>query len=387
MIKSLWKNNRGIGLVKGILLILLLILVVFLAYEILYVDLFDIVKKSDNPIGDVSNIVKDYIQTGNNREKNEQSIEQNIEKIEPIINGTNHQSGENINSTNHYYYSQLDDVGKTIYKGLEDNIEKMKSGTYKIDFGTKFNTLLKSDKGEEKLNVSFQSAWNAYTYDYPGIFYIDVTKVILTTQTTTIGMFETNKVSLSNDKNENYFTEGITSEAEVRKREAYIQNIRDKIVASLQGYSKYEQVKHLHNWIVDSFEYDTTYQGQDIHNVYGAFNNRKVVCEGYARTFKYVLDGLGIENVLVSGTATNSSGTTESHAWNYVKLDGKWYAIDVTWDDPIIKGGGKLTNKLRYQYFLKGSDEFLKNHIEDGKLSEDSIAFTFPTLEKKNYEK
>lgn len=387
MIKSLWKNNRGIGLVKGILLILLLILVVFLAYEILYVDLFDIVKKSDNPIGDVSNIVKNYIQTGNHKEKNEQSIEHNVQKIEPLINENNHQSTENVNSINHYYYSQLDDVGKTIYKGLENNIENMKSGTYKIDFGTKFNTLLKSDKGEEKLNISFQSAWNAFTYDYPGIFYIDVTKVILTTHTTTIGMFETHKVSVSNDKGKNYFVEGITSEAEARKREVYIQNIRDKIVESLQGYSTYEQVKYLHDWIIDNCEYDITYQEKDIHNVYGALNNHKVVCEGYARTFKYILDGLGIENVLVSGTATNSSGTTESHAWNYVKLDGKWYGVDVTWDDPIIKGGGKLTNKLRYQYFLKGSDEFFKNHMEDGKLSENSIAFTFPTLEKKNYKK
>ena len=71
----------------------------------------------------------------------------------------------------------------------------------------------------------------------------------------------------------------------------------------------------------------------DIHNIYGALYNKKVVCEGYARTFKYILDGLGIENVLVSGTGTNSSGVTESHAWNYVKIDEKWYGVDVTWDD------------------------------------------------------
>ena len=68
-----------------------------------------------------------------------------------------------------------------------------------------------------------------------------------------------------------------------------------------------------------------------------------------------------------------------------MKLDGKWYAIDVTWDDPIIKGGGRLTDKLRYQNFLKGKDEFLSNHIEDGYLSENSIKFVFPELNSKNY--
>ncbi len=64
---------------------------------------------------------------------------------------------------------------------------------------------------------------------------------------------------------------------------------------------------------------------------------------------------------------------------------GKWYAIDVTWDDPIITGGGKLTDEIRYRYFLKGSDEFLKNHKEDGYLSKNSMKFTFPTIEKENY--
>ena len=76
---------------------------------------------------------------------------------------------------------------------------------------------------------------------------------------------------------------------------------------------------------------------------------------------------------------------TESHAWNYVKIDEKWYAVDVTWNDPIIKGGAKPTNELKYEYLLKGSEKFFKNHTEDGYLSENSIKFVVPTLEKKDY--
>ena len=65
--------------------------------------------------------------------------------------------------------------------------------------------------------------------------------------------------------------------------------------------------------------------------------------------------------------AENSTGNRESHAWNDVLIDGKWYAVDVTWDDPIIVGGnGRLTNDLRYNYFLKGSDTFYSSHTEDG---------------------
>lgn len=383
MNKNRLKNNKGMTLIEVILLILITILVVFLAYEI---DLFKITKKADNPIENDSNTVRDYIgnttNTGNNQE-----VIQNVEKIIPDINGVNYQSPEILDTDFRHYYNQLDEAGKIIYKGLEDNIENMKSGNYKIDFGTQFNNLLKSTDGEQKLNISFQSAWNAFTYDYPNIFYIDVTKLILTTQTMKIGSFSTHRVSLSNDSNSNYFAEGISSEKELRKKEEHIQAIRAKIITSLDGYSEYEKVKYVHNWMVDQFEYDTSYQKKDIHNVYGGLVNHKVVCEGYARTFKYILDGFNIQNVLVSGTAKNSNGVTESHAWNYVKIKDKWYAIDVTWDDPVIKGGGKLTEKLRYQYFLRGSDKFLKNHIEDGYLSKNSIKFAFPSLEKNDYEK
>ena len=111
----------------------------------------------------------------------------------------------------------------------------------------------------------------------------------------------------------------------------------------------------------------------------------KAVCEGYARAFKYIMDGLGIPCVLVSGTATNSSGLTESHAWNYVYLNYQWYAIDVTWDDPIIIGDGYIPDDTMYQYFLKGRNTFLTTHVEDGFLTDNSLEFDFPELSASDY--
>lgn len=383
MRKKYLKNNNGISLIKLILLILVTILVVFLAYEVLYVDVFNInVSETTNPVDIFKNWTDELI--GNNDDNTEK--EQNVEIITPILGENEYQASQTINSiNNHYYYKQLDEAGKIIYQGLENNIENMKSGNYKIDFKTQFNDLLNSENGEEKLNKAFQSAWNAFTYDYVDIFYIDVTKLILTTQTTKIGSFSTHKVDLSSGSYSNYFDSEISSTEDLKKKEEYIANIRKQFVSQLEGYSEYEKIKQVHNWLVDNLEYDTTYKKSNIHNVYGAFSNKKVVCEGYARTFKYILDGLGIENVLVSGTATNSNGVTESHAWNYVKIDEKWYAVDVTWDDPIITGGGELTEDIKYQYLLKGSNKFFENHKEDGCLSKNSMEFEFPTLEKEDY--
>ena len=375
------KSCKGMSLSSVVLLMLCLILVAFLIYEIVYVDIFDIMDKNKSPVDSISETIGNFVENKAGILK-EQT---NVEKIEPIINEGYQTSESGVNVSNHYYYNQLDENAKIIYSALENNKENMRSGTYKIDFGTQFNSLLKQSDGEAKLNVAFQSAWNAFTYDYPEIFYIDITKLILTTKTTSIGSFSTHRVELANGENSTYYAEGILSKSDLIYKEEYAKKIRDKIVNNLKGYSNYEQIKYVHNWLIDNLEYDTTYKQTDIHNVYGALVNRKVVCEGYARAFKYILDGLNIENILVSGTATNSNNSTESHAWNYVKLDGKWYAIDVTWDDPIIKGGGRLTDKLRYQNFLKGKDEFLSNHIEDGYLSENSIKFIFPELNSKNY--
>ena len=375
------KSCKGMSLSSVVLLMLCLILVAFLIYEIVYVDICDIMDKNKSPVDSISETIGNFVENKAGILK-EQT---NVEKIEPIINEGYQTSESVVNVSNHYYYNQLDENAKIIYSALENNKENMRSGTYKIDFGTQFNSLLKQSDGEAKLNVAFQSAWNAFTYDYPEIFYIDITKLILTTKTTSIGSFSTHRVELANGENSTYYAEGILSKSDLIYKEEYAKKIRDKIVNNLKGYSNYEQIKYVHNWLIDNLEYDTTYKQTDIHNVYGALVNRKVVCEGYARAFKYILDGLNIENILVSGTATNSNNSTESHAWNYVKLDGKWYAIDVTWDDPIIKGGGRLTDKLRYQNFLKGKDEFLSNHIEDGYLSENSIKFIFPELNSKNY--
>ena len=110
------------------------------------------------------------------------------------------------------------------------------------------------------------------------------------------------------------------------------------------------------------------------------------MCEGYAKAFQYLMNEIGIDNVIVIGTATNSNGQTENHAWNYVKLNEKWYAVDTTWDDPILIGEGTLPEKSRYQYFLKGSATMNQNHVTSGKFTDAGQVFIYPRLNTEDYE-
>ena len=65
------------------------------------------------------------------------------------------------------------------------------------------------------------------------------------------------------------------------------------------------------------------------------------------------MDEMQIPCVLVIGEGTNSQGKTENHAWNYVLVNGIWYAIDTTWDDPVVSGGGRASKESRYKFFLE----------------------------------
>lgn len=370
------KNNKGFSIISFILTILILILLVFIFYEVYYVDIFEIMNKessvNDNRI--YKQNVIGYINTN--------SL-QNIETIEPIIDN-NFQTAESLISYK-YYYNQLDEYGKIIYDGFEKNKENMKNGTYKIDFDTEFNDLLNTEGGDETLNIAFQSAWNAFTYDNMDIFYIDVEKLTLTTKTTSILGFSTHNVELSNGKNSNYLKDNFTNYQKIQSTINQLESFRDKMLEDIQGYSQSEKIKYVHNWMIENIEYDNYFEAEEPYSIVGALTEGKAVCEGYARGFKYIMDELAIPCILVSGTGTNSNGDTESHAWNYVYINEKWYAIDVTWDDPIIIGSGTVSSDFKYKHFLKGSNTFFTSHQEDGYLSENSIFFEFPKLSRDDY--
>ena len=88
---------------------------------------------------------------------------------------------------------------------------------------------------------------------------------------------------------------------------------------------------------------------------------------------------------MVMGEATNSQGQRENHAWNYVQLDGRWFAIDVTWDDPVVQGGGRVSNETKYKYFMKGSSTFNQDHVPNGRFTEDGKVFTYPIISSGDY--
>lgn len=283
-----------------------------------------------------------------------------------------------------YFYNQLDEYSKIIYNAMESNKENMKTGTYEINLGTEFSELLSKENGEELLGDYYQSAIEAYTYDNPDVFYIEFSKLYLNIETTTRGSKKTYKVFMNSGNEANYLTDEFSSKERIDAGLSGIENIKSYLIENKKT-DTYQNIKLVHDYLVENIEYDQSISQPNIYNIYGALVNKKSVCEGYAEAFKYFMDAMDIPCITVSGKATNSEGNTENHAWNYVQINNAWYAIDCTWDDPILVGSGYLSNSSKYKYFLKGEDEFNKSHTPDGQFTEGGKIFEYPALSQTNY--
>jgi hypothetical protein len=114
------------------------------------------------------------------------------------------------------------------------------------------------------------------------------------------------------------------------------------------SYGELENEYIVHDYILENCTYDRSVVIPEIsHTAYGALVYGVAVCDGYAKAVKQLLNDCGIESGIVTNTA-------ENHAWNYVKIEGQYYHLDVTWNDPVPE-----TNESIYKYF-NISDAVLK---------------------------
>lgn len=291
--------------------------------------------------------------------------------------------GKSSNVVNRMYYSQLDIYGRMIYDEINSHRDELKTGTYVANFDTKFNDLLHEENGAEILEEAFQLSINAFLFDNPEIFYIDVTKMYMSTVVTSFGPLKTYRVEIGPLEGENYFYEYFANATSVEIAINEFEKVKNEIEAGLYG-ELYYKIKSVHDYIIANTEYDKTVSKSNIYTAYGALIGHNAVCEGYAKAFKCILDKLGVPCVIVCGIGQNSNGETESHAWNYVKIDDVWYAVDCTWDDPVIIGNGYVSQDVYSRYFLKGSREFFVDHFEDGNIVNNSN-FIYPTISEENY--
>ena len=152
---------------------------------------------------------------------------------------------------------------------------------------------------------------------------------------------------------------------EIVAQQSFIRKMKVEIINKIikPEMTDYEKEKVIHDFIVNNTKYDNRFFNEEesvspeSHTVYGVLVKGVAVCEGYAKTMKYLLDEVGIESVILDGTAND-----ENHAWNLIKIDDNYYHVDSTWDDPVMSDG---SNQIRYDYFNITDEEIGITHKWD----------------------
>lgn len=169
-------------------------------------------------------------------------------------------------------------------------------------------------------------------------------------------------------------------------KSCYNQLIKAVNSFKVTGNTRYGKIKSIHDGICEMTVY--TMNVPMAHQPTGVFLKGQAVCEGYAEAFKLICDRENIPCIIVVGT-----GNGGAHEWNYVQMeDGKWYGMDVTWDDQ---------GTIYYDFFLTGSEslnavfgktkfgngtESTGNHINTGThFSSSAFSLTYPALSSQSY--
>ena len=87
--------------------------------------------------------------------------------------------------------------------------------------------------------------------------------------------------------------------------------------------SDYSKALWLHDWLLEQLDYDNSLKWSSAES---ALTRSSGTCQAYERAYAKLLNATGIENA-------ETRDTYDGHTWNAMKLDGKWYQVDCTWDD------------------------------------------------------
>ena len=303
------------------------------------------------------------------------------------------------------YGNQLDGMALEVYNTYVSNLfvnystfngesyEYQASKPVTFEAKVQDNQIVHDEAYDEALlqvSVNMQAALDAFTYDYPEVFWMRGSGY---------------SYSISATEQNGKYT-GIISEFTMMPSlvEGYNTNITDnmnnflknadaaaaQIAADTNGKSLYEKVKAIHDYVCKKAVYDAQ-NNLRVHSAGPMFiGDGHVVCEGYAKAMLILCRKLGIDCACIGGFARNSSASSwEAHMWNYVKMDNDtWYLVDATWDDQL--------SGIRTTYLLAGWNSKVFNHntLREERTEKDTFsspteftpqAFIYPLISDNSY--
>lgn len=169
----------------------------------------------------------------------------------------------------------------------------------------------------------------------------------------------------------------------IRAKQKQVDQAVEEALESVDTSSMTEEEIALafHDYLAANIAYDKdNFQNNTLpeyaYDIYGAFVEKKAVCQGYALAYMYLLQKENIPCGIASSDAAN-------HAWNVIEIDGKWYHADATWDDPTYDNLGRVM----HNYFLISTDTLLSDEAKKSDyITETPITESYQEATDKSFE-
>ena len=146
-----------------------------------------------------------------------------------------------------------------------------------------------------------------------------------------------------------------------KKLNEAVQEITDRVPDDADAFGK---ALFVHDYIVSHTDYNQDSERSADEYIgttaYDCLIDRKAVCSGYSRAFQLVMQRLGFECGVCSGMSRG-----DSHAWNYIRIDDKYYWVDLTFDDPVSSSGEPDSDNLTHSYFMINDEMLLRTRTLD----------------------
>ena len=141
------------------------------------------------------------------------------------------------------------------------------------------------------------------------------------------------------------------SKDDIKKINEKVEEIFNKIYND--KVSPQDNIKAFHDYIIENTKYDSDRSDKNIikyrsDTAYGPLFEGYAICGGYTDLMELFLEKMNLKSYKVS---------SYMHIWNVVKINDKWYHIDLTWDDPVLSDG---TDSILHDYMLIDTSKLLE---------------------------
>lgn len=216
-----------------------------------------------------------------------------------------------------FYYSKMNKMQQATYHAICQGVLRMEK-----------EIQVPRMSGEELYNVFFQMR-----LDHPEIFWATGFKYRYYQESPNI----------------QFLPEYLFDRAKVKEHQKAMKSRVEKLARPAQKLSESEKEKYIHDFICENVKYDKLKKPYS-HEIIGPLGQGVGVCEGIAKAVKVLCDELGVWCMIAICGNNPDKGIKYRHTWNIVRINGKYYHLDATFDNTLTRNC-TIGEEIRYDYF------------------------------------